>query len=165
MPSAVLAAAYALHMVATVVWIGGLVYLAFFAPSLLSRLPALEREAARQAAARRFVPVAWLCLAVFVATGLSQMAANPNYAGLLGVRNPWSAAILAKHIVFAVMAAVLIYQTWILYPRLERGALGLAADDPQALTRLRRLDQNLIRLSATLGLLVLVLTALARASN
>src|SRR3990172_6864344 len=51
MPSPVVATAYALHMVATVIWIGGLVFLAFLAVPLLSRLPAAEREAARHPSA------------------------------------------------------------------------------------------------------------------
>jgi uncharacterized membrane protein len=165
MPAAVLAAAYALHMIATVIWIGGLVALAFLAPPLLARLPAAEREAAREASARRFVPLAWLCLAIFVVTGLTQMSANSNYTGLFVDHNPWSSAILAKHVVVGLMAGGLAYQTWVLYPRLERAALGLTDDDPRVQARWRRLDLRLLHLSAVLGILVLILTALARASN
>jgi putative copper export protein len=164
MPAAI-AAAYAAHMLATVVWIGGLVFLGFFAAPLLARLPEDESQSARAAYDRRFAPVAWLCLAVFVVTGLMQMSASPRYAGLLVVRDPWSGAILVKHILVALMAALLAYQTWVLYPRLERMELGL---DPQASARLahgRRLDLQLVRLSALLGVAVLLLTAIARASN
>jgi hypothetical protein len=102
---------------------------------------------------------------VFVATGLTQMSANPSYSGLLVVDSTWSAAILAKHLVVALMAAALMIQTWVIHPRLERAAFGLAASDPQAIDRWRRQDVRLTRLSAILGILVLVLTALARASN
>jgi uncharacterized membrane protein len=165
MSSTVLTAAFALHMIATAVWIGGLMVLAFFTSPFLARLPAADRQAARQASSRRFVPVAWLCLAVFVATGLTQMSANPSYSGLLVVDSTWSAAILAKHFVVALMAVTLMVQTWLLHPRLERAALGLSAFDPQAIDRWRRLDFHLIRLCAILGILVLILTALARASN
>src|SRR3972149_3001777 len=77
------------------------------ASPLLARLPASEREAARHVSARRFVPLAWLCLATFVVTGLTQMSANPGYAGLLVVRDSWSAAVLVKHLVVGLMAAVL----------------------------------------------------------
>src|SRR3989304_161158 len=152
MPSPVVAASYALHLVATVIWIGGLASLAFLASP-------------RHVSARRFVPLAWLCLAIFVVTGLTQMSANPGYAGLLVVRDSWSAAILVKHPVVGLMAAVLAYQTWILYPRLERIALGLETPDIVKQARWRRLDLHLLQLSAVLGLLVLLLTAIARASN
>ena len=165
MPSAVLTVAYALHLTATVLWIGGLTYLAFFAASLLTHLPPAERQAAWAASVRRFLPLAWLCLAVFVATGLTQMSANPNYQGLFVIHNPWAAAILAKHLVIAAMVILMAGQTWVLHPRLERQALGLRPGDPAELDRLRRLDLSLVRAGAVLGLLVLVLTALARASG
>lgn len=164
MPAAI-AVAYAVHMVATVVWIGGLVFLAFFAAPLLARLPPIERDLSRETYGRRFLPVAWLCLAAFVVTGLMQMSASPSYAGLLVVHDSWSAAILGKHFLVGIMAAVLAYQTWRLYPRLERIAIGLDHDDPGGPARLRRLDMRLVRLSAVLGILVLFLTAIARASS
>lgn len=164
MPVAI-AVAYAAHMLATVVWIGGLVYLGFLVAPLLAGLPEDKRQEARSAYDRRFVPVAWLCLAVFVVTGLMQMAASPLYAGLLVVRDAWSGAILVKHLLVALMAAVLAYQTWVLYPRLERIELGLDPRGPVALARVRRLDLQLVRFSALLGVAVLLLTAIARASN
>src|SRR3989304_1255789 len=120
MPSPVVAASYALHLVATVIWIGGLVSLAFLASPLLARLPASERDAARQISARRFVPLAWLCLAIIVASGLTQMSANPGSPG---------------------------------------------PPDVVKQVRCRRVDLQLLRLSAVSGLLVLLLTAIARASN
>jgi len=165
MSAGILAAAYALHLAATVVWVGGLVYLAFFAGRMLSTLPEADRLAAWASAMRRFRPLAWLCVAVFIVTGLMQMSANPNYAGLLVIRNPWAAAILGKHVVFGLMAALLAYQTWVLAPRLERLSLGLASAGARAQTRLHLLDYRLTRISAVLGAAVLVLTALARASN
>lgn len=164
MAAPVLAASYAVHMAATVIWIGGLVFLAFFASPIFQRLPEPERAAAVEGSARRFVPLAWLCLAAFVVTGLIQMSASPRYAGLLVVRDFWSAAILAKHVVVAVMAGLLAYQTWIVHPRLERGRLGLTDLGPSEVAGLRRSEARLIRWGAVLGLLVLLLTAFARAS-
>jgi uncharacterized membrane protein len=164
MAAPVLAASYAVHMAATVIWIGGLVFLAFFASPMFRRLPETERAAAIEGAARRFVPLAWLCLAAFVVTGLIQMSASPRYVGLLTVRDDWSAAILAKHIVVAAMAGLLAYQTWIVHPRLERARLGLTETAPAEVAALRRTEARLIRWGAWLGLLVLLLTAFARAS-
>jgi uncharacterized membrane protein len=81
----VLTAAYALHLAATVIWIGGLVFLALLLPTFLARLPAEERQDLQTAAHTRFRPLAWLCLAVFIGTGLTQMSARPKYEGLLVV--------------------------------------------------------------------------------
>jgi putative copper export protein len=165
MPGVALTVAYALHLVATAVWIGGLTFLAFFAPGLLQRLLARERASAFDASVRRFLPLAWLSLAIFVGTGLLQMSANPNYQGLLVVHNTWAAAILAKHLVVAAMVVLMAYQTWVVRARLERLALGLRTDEPGAVERLRRQESRLIRASAVLGFVVLVLTAIARTSG
>ncbi|HMK07402.1 MAG TPA: CopD family protein [Anaerolineales bacterium] len=160
-----LAAAYTLHLAATVVWVGGLVFLSFFSIRMLSALPEASRLDAWESSVRRFRPLAWLCVAVFIVTGLMQMSANAHYAGLLVVHDSWSRAILVKHLIFGGMAALLAYQTWVLAARLERVALGLSIGGDEALARLRRLDFRLTRISAVLGILILVLTALARASN
>jgi putative copper export protein len=165
MSSAVLAAAYALHMTATAVWIGGLIFLGFLSSAFFDRLDPADRPAARTSLSRRFLPLAWLCLAVFVVTGLTQMSANPSYAGLLVVTNAWSAAILVKHLIVGLMAIALAVQTWVVHPRLERAALGLDHGGATSPDDLRRLDGRLIRWSAVLGLAVLLLTAVARASN
>jgi uncharacterized membrane protein len=165
MPSPVLVASYLLHFAATVVWIGGLVLFAFFPASDPSGLPPAQAGARRRTAMQAFVPAQWLCLAVFVVSGLIQMSANPSYTGLLTVTNLWAAAILAKHVLVALMAAVLVYQTWVLYPRRERLAFGLHAGGPDAQERLRFTERRLVRLSAIAGIAVLVLTAVARASN
>jgi hypothetical protein len=51
------------------------------------------------------------------------MSGNPNYEGLLAFENPWSAAILLKHIVFLLMIAVSAYLTWGVIPKLRRTIL------------------------------------------
>jgi uncharacterized membrane protein len=116
------------------------------------------------AAVRRFLPIAWLCLAIFVGTGLAQMAASPSYQGLLVLGNTWAAALLTKHLVIGCMVAVLAYQTWYIHPHLERQALGLERPNAEAVGRLRRLDLRLLRVSVALSAIVLVLTAVARAN-
>lgn len=164
MSTGILTTAYALHLAATAVWIGGLTFLSLFLPGQLAHLPQAERQRITVSTVRRFLPVAWLCLAVFVGTGLAQMAASPKYEGLLAVGNPWAVAILSKHFIIGGMVALLAYQTWTLHPRLERHALGLERPDEEVVEALRRRDRDVLRASAALGAIVLVLTAVARAN-
>jgi uncharacterized membrane protein len=161
-----LSLAYWLHMLATVAWIGGLVSL-----SLLV-LPAAHRSLDNQAYAslidqlrRRLDPLGWACLIVLAATGMFQMSANPNYQGFLAVDNRWAIAILIKHLVFLAMIGVSAFMTWGLMPRLQRAVLlaarGQEAPDGQ---RWQQQEKLLLWLNLILGVLVLGLTALARAS-
>lgn len=163
-----LALAYWLHMLATIVWVGGLATMALVAwPGARKVLgPGPQLEALVSDWQRRFNPLAWLSLAVLVGTGLMQMSANPNYDGLLTVTNPWSAAILAKHIAIAGMVVIGGYLNWSIQPALARAALlaahGRSDAEAQAL---RRREAALTRLNLAGGVLVLALTALARALN
>jgi uncharacterized membrane protein len=164
-----LSLAYWLHMLATVVWIGGL------AAAALLVLPVARRSLDEQAYPkfladfqRRLDPLAWISLVFLVGTGLFQMSANPNYLGFLTFDNRWSIAILLKHVVFLGMTGVSAYLTWGLLPRIQRLALRTASRsakiDPQEAERLQRQEISLLRLNLILALVVLALTALARAS-
>jgi uncharacterized membrane protein len=162
MPAWALTLAYTLHMAATVSWVGGLLFQA----AIL--MPAIQRSLDPAAAARlletlrrRFDPLAWLSLAVLVATGLTQMGANPNYEGFLAFGNRWAAAILAKHAVIAGMVGLAAYQTWFLYPRLTRLTL-VRGGAPEAAAAASRQQASLGRLNLIFSAAVLALTAIAR---
>lgn len=164
MPGWALSIAYWLHMVATVVWVGGL----FFQAVVLA--PALQRSLSPEDNAnllgrlrRRFVPLAWLSLAVLIATGLTQMSGNPNYEGFIQIHNRWSVAILAKHAVIGAMVLAAGYQTWVLAPRLERAAWKRATSEADAEAD-GRSYQRLTAVNIGLALIVLALTAIARTS-
>ena len=165
---------YWLHMLATVVWIGGLAAL-----SLLV-LPAAHKALSIQAYAdflnelqRRLDPLGWFSLLLLAGTGMVQMSANPNYQGFLAVDNRWAAAILIKHVLFLGMGGLAAAISWGLLPRLRRLALRQALaykenKEDHALIEqvagLQRQEVLLLRLNLVLGVLVLGLTALARAS-
>ncbi|MEE9216582.1 MAG: CopD family protein [Anaerolineales bacterium] len=155
---AALTLAFWLHMAATIVWIGGLFYQAVVVNPALERFPD-QRGRLAEDLRRRFQPLAWLSLFVLIGTGLLQMSGNPNYEGLFAVSNPWSRAILAKHITIGLMILVAGYQTWVLNPRLSILALKREASaSDQVTSEISRLN----RVSLAFGILVLGLTALAR---
>jgi uncharacterized membrane protein len=161
-----LSLAYWLHMLATVVWIGGLVTLVILVLPVAKRL--LEPDLFAQfleGLQRRLDPLGWLSLSVLLVTGLFQMSANPNYNGLLSISNRWAASILIKHVLFLGMIAVSAYMTWGLFPAIRRNAL-LKAKGVDAIEggKLERRESFLLRLNLLLSVLILGLTALARAS-
>jgi uncharacterized membrane protein len=147
-------------MAATVVWIGGLFFQALVLPPVLRQLP--ERGRVLERIRRRFQPLAWLSLAVLIGTGLTQMAANPDYNGLLSVGNPWSRAIFAKHVAVGLMVAVGVYQTWVVQPALARLAMLEARAPESDQAKLLARQDRLARLNLGLGIAVLALTAVAR---
>jgi uncharacterized membrane protein len=162
----IITTAYALHMLATVVWIGGIAFQAvLLLPVALPLSSSQTMFELNQKLWRRFQPLAWLSLAVLTGTGLMQMAANPNYVGFFNVENRWSVAILLKHIAIAGMVALLAYQSWFLQPGRSRQELRRALTSEGAAENngeILRQDRRLSRIHLVLSIIILILTAIAR---
>jgi len=168
-PTLALTFAYWLHMLATVGWIGSLAALSLVVLPAARR--ALEPGAYSALLARiqiRLQPLAWFCLIILAGTGMFQMSAHPSYSGFLSINNEWAAAILLKHIVIGLMVLLSAYITWGLLPSLQRAALMRGAGvevDSRAMVRLERREIWLLRVNLFLSVIVLALTAWARAAG
>ncbi|UCE00766.1 MAG: CopD family protein [Chloroflexota bacterium] len=161
-----LSLAYWLHMLATVAWIGGLVALVILVLPIARRILEADLYANfLEQVQRRLDPLGWLSLAVLLATGLFQLSANSNYEGFLSISNRWSVVIFIKHILFFGMIAVSAYLTWGILPSLRRIALmrakGIQSEDTE---KLYKREVILLRINLVMGIVILGLTSLARAS-
>ena len=166
MSPSLLALSYFIHLVATVVWIGGLVILTVLvipeARRALAENPALLTLMTRLR--KRFTPLSNLSLALLIATGMFQMAGDPNYQGMLQFNNQWSIAILLKHIAVIGMVAVGLVLQLVTIPALERATFMLerGKGNPADHERLRRHEVRLT-INLLLGIAVLGFTAWATA--
>ena len=163
-----------LHLLATVVWLGGLSVL------VLLVVPALNRAVSSNpllytllaSLRRRFAPVGNLALLVLIVTGLFQMTDNPAYGGLLRFDNTWSVVLLVKHILIALLAVLGLAIQSLIAPRLERVTLLLRrqpdadspaiarSDEPAAMwQRLHRQERILSLAMLLLAAGILVLSA------
>ncbi len=157
---------YWLHLLATVIWLGGLATLVII---ILPLMKHFADQPARRAFLRRLVQrvqqLGWLCLVVLMVTGLFQMSENPNYAGFLAINNTWSVAIFAKHGVIAAMVAIGVYLSMVVGPQIRRELLRLQAGkgSEAAVQRLEQREERLLYANLLISVVVLALTALARA--
>lgn len=157
------------HLVATVVWLGGLAVLTFLVwPEARAVMGRSEGGAAVLALLDklrgRFQVVANLSLFTLLATGLFQMGKNPNYEGLMAFNNDWSRAMLAKHIAILGMIGVGALMQFALIPALERASLLAKKGKPAPdLDRLRARERRLTIVNLGLGVVVLAFTAVATA--
>ena len=158
-----LATSYLVHLVATVIWIGGIVFMAFVVtPATQSEPGSLRLLAAIQ---RRFTPIANLSLIVLIVTGMVQLTANPNYIGFLNLSSTWAKVIFLKHITVGGMILVGMYMNLVFQPDIYRMAMLLASgraklEDTAALTRRQ---SQLSQINMVLAMVVLLFTAIARA--
>jgi uncharacterized membrane protein len=109
-----LAINYFFHLIATIVWIGGLALLVLVVwPAARQSLEGDPAQASLLKAIRqRFTPLANLSLVVLIVTGMFQMSADPNYDGMLVIDNDWSRAILLKHVAILGMVIAGVAVQW-----------------------------------------------------
>lgn len=160
----VLVASYWIHLLATVVWLGGIALMAFIA------WPALRQGALSSnqwfMLQKRFVPWVNAALIVLLITGFIQMTNDENYNGFLAVDSLWAWAMLLKHIAYGGMVVLTVYLQFGLHPAMSRLAL-LAETQPQTATaerdKLAAREIRYLRLNVLAAMLVLLFTAIATA--
>ncbi len=167
MSPSILAISYFFHLIATVIWLGGLATMTILVWPATRRALADTPGAAAllEQIRKRFTPLANFSLVVLIFTGFVQMSGDANYDGLLVIDNEWSRAILLKHVaIFGMVLCGLILQFRVT-PALERASLLLerGKGDPVDYERLQRQEVRLTWVNAGLGLLVLAFTAWATA--
>ncbi|CAG1771941.1 hypothetical protein BAC2_02066 [uncultured bacterium] len=167
MSPSLLAISYFFHLIATVLWLGGLALLVLMvwpeARRALSESPALYAFLNRLR--KRFYPLTNFSLFVLVLTGLFQMPADPNYMGVFDFSNDWSRLILLKHIAIIGMVICGLAVQYGVVPALERTSLLVerGKGDPADYERLRRREVRLTWANVALAALVLAFTAWATA--
>lgn len=165
MPVWALALTYWLHMLATVLWLGSLAAVSLLVLPAARSLDSLSQTKLLEAVQRRLDPLGWFSLALLLATGMFQMSANSNYEGFLALSGQWAISILIKHIFFGLMIIVSAAQTWWLLPNIQRAMLRQQKlGDEKEIVSLRKREALLLNINLILAILILGLTALARAS-
>jgi putative copper export protein len=131
----------AVHLIAAVVWIGGLALLVLgLRPSLKKAIPdEAAREAMEAPLHRRFFVISAMAAAVLLFSGFMMMTTDSHFEGFGHYEGSWSKFLVVKHGLFACMVGVLVIQ--------RRARAG-------------KTERDLIDVSLMLGIAVLVVTGL-----
>jgi uncharacterized membrane protein len=163
-PFWVLTLSYWLHLLSTVIWLGGLALMAVVGwPAVRRHLLESEQWALLL---RRFTPWANGSMILLWLTGFLQMTGDPNYEGFLAVSSLWAQALLVKHIAVLGMMAFGIYSQMRIHPALARLALLEQKRPAMAQAERKKLAQRenqLLRLNLAFAAAVLFCTAVATA--
>jgi uncharacterized membrane protein len=164
----ILAISLFFHLMATVIWVGGLFVTSILvwpeAQRTLQQTPAFYALLGR--IRRRFTPLGNFSLAVLIVTGLTQMSLDSHYEGFLNIANTWSVVILVKHLTIGGMILVGIILQYAVFPALERTSMLVERGKTQAEADWQRLRKREIRLTwinVILGVAILALSAWAGA--
>lgn len=153
-----------LHLLATVVWLGGLTLMSLVAwPAVRKQVIDAGQWAELQ---RRLTPWGNLSLVILWITGFLQMTADSNYEGFLAVNSLWAQAMLIKHLAVIGMMIFGLYLQWRVQPALARLALLEKKQPAKAgveRQRLAKRENRLVVLSLVCAVAVLFCTAIATA--
>lgn len=159
-----LAASYWVHLLSTVVWLGGIAMMALIAwPALRQGTLSSNQWFQLQ---KRLLPWVNASLILLLITGFIQMTNDENYSGFLAIDSLWAGAMLFKHIAYLGMVIIAAYLQFVLYPGMNRLALltGSRPDLAEAeQEKLVRQEVRVLRLNVLLAGLVLLFTAIATA--
>ena len=156
----ILGLSHFIHVMGTVVWIGGILM------TLLVILPgsktALESQSMvgklMKEVAKRFIPLANISILLLIATGIIIFYFDKNYTSPLDLENRWNIVIALKHFFVATMIIIHFYRGLILNPRIERFS---SQPNEKQTTRLKKISLDLVKTNFALGIIVLLLTAVS----
>ena len=139
-----------LHISATVVWIGGIVFI--LAVALPSSKVVLGAEAGKMMGeiSKRFTPLANYSILLLVISGII-LAAYPKSIPVF----PTNTSMLLKYTLVVVMIVIHFYRGLILTAKISK------TSDVSKKTSLQKLSLNLVRFNLTLGLIVVFFSVLS----
>ena len=156
----VLALSHFIHVMGTVVWIGGILM------TLLVILP--SSKAALESApmvgklikevAKRFTPLANISILMLIATGIILFYYDKNYTSFLDLKNRWNVVIALKHFFVATMIVIHFYRGLIRNQNIEK--FSSQPNEKQS-SRLKKISLDLVKVNFALGIIVLLLTAVS----
>lgn len=161
----ILALSYWIHLLATVIWLGGITLMVLIAwPALRQGTLSTNQWFQLQ---KRFIPWVNASLVILLITGFIQMTNDENYGGFLVFDGIWAWAMLLKHIAYIGLVALTVYLQFGLYPAMNRLRLlsesqAEVAEGERA--KLIRQEIRFLRLNVACATAVLLFTAIATAA-
>jgi uncharacterized membrane protein len=156
MPNLLLAIANFLHLLATIMWIGGMIIGRLVITPALAGLPEDVRRTVSRAFGQRATAYTNGAIVVFLITGLAMLSQNANFAGVLVFDSAWTQLVLVKHAAVAALILSSVYVNTTVNRHLQ-------TDDVAERARWAERRKDLSDVNLLLGLIILGLTALATA--
>ena len=156
----VLALSHFIHVMGTVVWIGGiLMTLLVILPSSKAALESAPMVGnLMKEVAERFTPLANISILMLIATGIILFYYDKNYTSFLDLKNRWNMLLALKHALVAIMIIIHFYRGLILSQKIAKSTSNPNEIQP---ARLNKLSLDLVKVNFALGGMVLLLTAVS----
>ena len=145
-------ACYWIHLVATVIWIGGITFIIFIAIPSSKQVLGAESGKLMGEISKRFTPLANYSIVLLFVSGIVLAGLNKQFSGVRVLESNWTMALILKLVLFFSMTAIHFYRGLVLAPKIMRTATQTEK------TALQKLSINLVKVNFALGLSVLLLS-------
>jgi len=145
-------ACYWIHLVATVIWIGGITFIIFIAIPSSKQVLGAESGKLMGEISKRFTPLANYSIILLFVSGIVLAGLNKQFSGVRVLESNWTMALILKLVLFFSMTAIHFYRGLVLAPKIMRTATQTEK------TALQELSINLVKVNFALGLSVLLLS-------
>ena len=150
----ILATASWLHLIATVIWIGGIGFILFIAMPSARQVMGTDAGKLMCDVSKRFTPVANYSIALLVLTGAAMAVLNNRFSSSAILENNWIIILAVKHVLVFTMIVIHFYRGRILAPKIMK------MESEPGKVALQNLSLNLVKANFGLGLMVLLLSAI-----
>lgn len=164
----ILSLSHFLHLMATVIWIGGIMMILLVilpgAKESLESAPIIKRL--MKEITKRFTPMANISILFVILTGLVITFYEKNFTGLLKFDNLLNSVMLLKHFLVVVMVIIHFYRGLALNPKIGRLSSKIIESKVTSslssrVTRLQKLSLDLVKVNFALGMIVLMVTGIS----
>ena len=157
----ILSLSHFFHLLATVIWIGGIfMVLLVILPSARTSLEPTAMAGLMKEITGKFTPLANASILVMVITGVIIALYKEKFGGFLNMGDFWNGTLVFKHLLVAMMIIIHFYRGLVLAPRI--GKLSAQAAESPSLSAqvagLQKLSLNLVKTNCILGIIVLLAT-------
>ncbi len=149
------------HLLATVIWIGGIFMVLYvILPSARNSLESTAMAGLMKEITGKFTPLANASILVMVITGVIIALYKEKFGGFFNMGDFWNGTLVFKHLLVTVMIIIHFYRGLVLAPKIGRLS-AQAAGSPSLSSQvagLQKLSLNLVKANFVLGIIVLLAT-------
>lgn len=147
-----------LHLIATVTWIGGAIYMNLVLMPALNAIEPPARGKLMGAAAKRFTVLAWSSIIVLLVTGYMKTPTGM----LLNTTETYGITLTVKHLLFLAMAGIGALITWGIVPKMNALAPKPGEKPSSEFVKVQKLLPKLSVTAMIFGIVVLLCVVLLK---
>ncbi len=164
----ILSLSHFLHLLATVIWIGGIMMILSVilpgAKESLESAPMIKRL--MKEITKRFTPMANISILIMILTGIVIANYEKKFTGLLDFNTLWSTVMSLKHFLVALMVIIHFYRGLMLNRIIGRLSSRISKSEVASplssrVQRLQKYSLDLVKVNLVLGMIVLMMTGIS----